>query len=78
MILANYLKVYVIRLKFCDLILKPVCSEGPLVIDEVEIAVLALTDPAGKSRVSYEGLDKVDLSVGVLPFFEIWVELEGS
>ena len=63
--------MYVIRLKFCDLILKPVCSEGPLVVDEVEVAVLALADPAGKSGVGDEGLDKVDLKVGVFVSLEV-------
>ena len=41
-------------------------SEGPLVIDEVKVAVLALTDPAGKRFVRDKGLNKVYLGVGVL------------
>lgn len=41
-------------------------SEGPLVIDEVKVAVLALTYPAGKRFVRDKGLNKIKLGVGIL------------
>jgi hypothetical protein len=50
---------------------KCVFSEGPLVIDEIKVAVFALTDPAGKSFVGDKSLNKVDLGVGVFPKLEV-------